>query len=319
MVKQGLSVHIRAPPLTLFCLRPEDAPKTQLPGPQNGRKWIQPFGINPTLYNYFLDIGVPATIAVIYLVSVTLLSRLNNSRKNKPWKFSKSSTFKALVLCHNISLALYSGWTFLGLSCTINGNWPSKRDSTFSAQVADSLCRISRSNGPVIARSFMKNNHFPEMPVSILPESSGLWDSGLAYFSWLFYMSKFYEVVDTLIILAKGKSSSILQTYHHAGAMICMWAGVRYMSPPGLVGCLLNSAIHTLMVRAIYCPAFDGQIIDIIQKPVFILCFDCPRPSSCRTRQTNLDIVANHTIRWWRPCCLRLSLRRIRCLSISSK
>lgn len=62
-------------------------------------------------------------------------------------------------------------------------------------------------------------------------------------------MSKFYEVVDTFIILARGKKSSTLQTYHHAGVMILGWAALRYESPVGLGGVVLNAGIHTLMVR----------------------------------------------------------------------
>jgi hypothetical protein len=87
------------------------------------------------------------------------------------------------------------------------------------------------------------------MQMTFMDHSNHLWSAGAGYFSWFFYISKIYEAVDTFIILAKGKQSSFLQTYHHAGAMLCMWAGVRYASPPALVGILLNSAIHTLMVR----------------------------------------------------------------------
>jgi hypothetical protein len=61
-------------------------------------------------------------------------------------------------------------------------------------------------------------------------------------------MSKFYEVLDTMIILASGKKSSTLQTYHHAGIMFCTWASLKYASPGYMVGIVLNSGVHTLMV-----------------------------------------------------------------------
>ena len=76
----------------------------------------------------------------------------------------------------------------------------------------------------------------------------GMWSAGLGYYGWIFYLSKFYEVVDTMIIIAKGRKSSTLQTYHHAGAMLSMWAGIRWMSPPIWIFCWYNSGIHTLMV-----------------------------------------------------------------------
>ncbi|KAL6452994.1 elo-1 Elongation of long chain fatty acids protein 1 [Candida maltosa Xu316] len=69
----------------------------------------------------------------------------------------------------------------------------------------------------------------------------------LEVFGWLFYISKFYEVIDTIIILLKGKPSSLLQSYHHAGAMLGMWAGIRYQSPPIWIFVVFNSFIHTLM------------------------------------------------------------------------
>jgi hypothetical protein len=222
--------------------------------------------IHPSLFHYFLDVKVPITIAAIYLTSVIFLNRVNQRRQNRPWKVSQTSLFKAFVLCHNISLALFSAWTFYGLSYTLRDCWPSKTEPNFLAHLADSLCRITSSNEPGHSKSFIGHAdswHSVEGPrlsdtyIYILPDSNHLWDHGYAYFSWIFYMSKFYEVVDTFIILAKGKRSSMLQTYHHAGVMICMWAGVRYMSPPSLVGVLLNSAIHTLMVCALLYRAFD--------------------------------------------------------------
>ncbi|OAQ99193.1 hypothetical protein LLEC1_06525 [Akanthomyces lecanii] len=76
--------------------------------------------------------------------------------------------------------------------------------------------------------------------------------------------AKFYEVLDTFIILAKGKPSSTLQTYHHAGAMLCMWAGMRYMSAPIWVFVQFNSFIHALMYTYYTVTAFN------IRVPVFI-------------------------------------------------
>ncbi|KAK6465377.1 ELO family [Scheffersomyces coipomensis] len=69
----------------------------------------------------------------------------------------------------------------------------------------------------------------------------------LEIFGWWFYISKFYEVLDTIIILLKGRPSSLLQSYHHSGAMMCMWAGIRFQSPPIWIFVVFNSFIHSLM------------------------------------------------------------------------
>ncbi|KAJ5895672.1 hypothetical protein N7495_007363 [Penicillium taxi] len=87
-----------------------------------------------------------------------------------------------------------------------------------------------------------------------------LWEEGAAYIGWIFYMSKFYEFVDTIVILARGKKSSLLQTYHHAGVIICGWASLRYESPAYLVGIVLNSGIHTLMYSYFTVQSFGVSI-----------------------------------------------------------
>ncbi|KAJ5893907.1 hypothetical protein N7495_005598 [Penicillium taxi] len=83
--------------------------------------------------------------------------------------------------------------------------------------------------------------------VLVSTNSKSVWEGGGGYLTWIFYISKFYEVVDTLIILARGKKSSALQTYHHAGVIICGWAVIRYESPLGFLGVVLNAGIYTLM------------------------------------------------------------------------
>jgi hypothetical protein len=102
----------------------------------------------------------------------------------------------------------------------------------------------------------MTTNRHVKLSAYGTPETSDvgrLWNEGLAFWGWWFYLSKFYEVLDTFIILAKGKPSSTLQTYHHTGAMACMWAGIRYMSPPIWMFCFLNSGVHALMVSCYRC------------------------------------------------------------------
>ena len=127
------------------------------------------------------------------------------------------------------------------------------------AGVADSLCKIHGPRGMGSAATYnettsawgMTNRAFHLAADGLGPESTDvgrIWNEGLAFYGWLFYLSKFYEVIDTAIILAKGKKSSFLQTYHHAGAMLSMWAGIRYMSPPIWMFVLVNSGIHAVMV-----------------------------------------------------------------------
>ncbi|CAG7926758.1 unnamed protein product [Penicillium olsonii] len=242
MTFQGFSVGYRLPPRELFDWSLTNATQATVPNPEYIARWIRLFEINPALFHWFLEPKVPITIAAVYVVSVLYLNRFNEGRQNRPWNIAKTSTFKTLVLCHNIFLALFSGLVFYA-TCHILWNcWPQKTEPNILAHVADSLCRIS---GPV--RPAFTQESWASEDQSLHIPLQRVWDNGYAYFCWLFYISKFYETVDTMIILAKGKKSSVLQTYHHAGVMLCMWSGARYMASPAIVGVVLNSGIHTCM------------------------------------------------------------------------
>lgn len=125
------------------------------------------------------------------------------------------------------------------------------------ARTVDGLCKLHGPRGYGSAASFSLTDYawkLTDRTMKLdrdLPDTTDvgrLWNEGLAFYGWLFYLSKFYEIVDTFIILVKGKNTSTLQTFHHAGAMFCTWAGIRFMSPPIWMFVIVNSGIHTLMV-----------------------------------------------------------------------
>lgn len=98
-----------------------------------------------------------------------------------------------------------------------------------------------------------------------------MWNEGLAFVGWFFYLSKFYEVLDTAILLAKGKRSGTLQTYHHAGAMMCMWAGIRFMSPPIWMFAFVNSGIHTLMYTYYTVTSFRIRVPGLLKRTLTVM------------------------------------------------
>lgn len=142
------------------------------------------------------------------------------------------------------------------------------------SKTADALCKLHGPRGAGNAASYnsttsawaITNRVFHLAADGLGPEATDagrIWNEGLAFYGWLFYLSKFYEVVDTFIILAKGRKSSLLQTYHHAGAMLSMWAGIRYMSPPIWMFVLVNSGIHAIMVSRHEIEVFNRANLDI--------------------------------------------------------
>jgi hypothetical protein len=72
-------------------------------------------------------------------------------------------------------------------------------------------------------------------------------ESSFGSWAFIFYLSKYYEFVDTWILVLKGKAASFLQVYHHTGIVFIMWCAVLSQSAWLLFVVLLNSTIHTLM------------------------------------------------------------------------
>jgi flagellar basal body-associated protein FliL len=64
---------------------------------------------------------------------------------------------------------------------------------------------------------------------------------------YIFYLSKYYEFVDTLILIVKRLPVSYLQSFHHAGAVVTMAASYYTGTSGAWVFVVFNSFIHTIM------------------------------------------------------------------------
>jgi hypothetical protein len=272
----GVSFSLPSP--SLFHIPPLSGP-TPLAPPSSF-----PIAIPQSIYAAALDVRVPLTIGALYAATAKTLNVYNRRRraeaggKPQPWPIARTRAFAVFVVLHNVLLAVYSAWSFAGMlggmirtvagpSDVANGGW---------AGTVDSLCRVH--GAPGLGNSVTWDDHLLQWKdlgdgngthVSTLVDAhhdmqqmGRLWNEGIAFYGWIFYLSKFYEVLDTLIILAKGKTSSVLQTYHHTGAMLAVWAGIRYMSAPIWMFVLINSGIHALMVSlSLLSPLQNGVVL----------------------------------------------------------
>jgi len=254
----GPSIYLTVPPRSRFQFPPDNQPAALPPPVADERSLRSPFSIDPTVYNAALRWEVPLTIATSYIITVVILNAYNRSRNNKPWWISQTRVFKVAVVVHNVALTVFSAFTCAAMFRAISHTWPGWDFHAPPAHYADALCKLNGPRGLGDAATWNTTLNIWEVKNSLIhlaPEGTPdptdvgrLWGEGLAFWGWLFYLSKFYEVVDTFIILSRGKRSATLQTYHHAGAMMCMWAGIRFMSPPIWMFVFLNSFIHTVMV-----------------------------------------------------------------------
>ncbi|KAL7751390.1 hypothetical protein RI367_003250 [Sorochytrium milnesiophthora] len=163
----------------------------------------------PQLYTSLEGWSTPLTIALSYASVVTLW---NSASGQKTPSWTKTSAFTAFVFLHNVLLAVFSALTFVNVV-------PQFASYLRSRPLRDAWC----------------------------DRDAKFWDSTLFYWTWLFYLSKYYEIMDTIIILLKGKRSSLLQTYHHIGAILCMHVSTYSKAAPIVLFVSFNSLIHTLM------------------------------------------------------------------------
>ena len=74
-------------------------------------------------------------------------------------------------------------------------------------------------------------------------------DGALYYWSYLYYLSKYYELIDTVLQLLKGRPPPhfFLHVYHHAVVLLMAWSWLEYVQTLQFGGLLFNTAVHVLM------------------------------------------------------------------------
>ncbi|BGP27851.1 fatty acid elongase [Rhodotorula toruloides] len=184
----------------------------------DGPKPPTPTGIPGPLastYDLFLNPVTPLAFGLVYFATAKTLSHFQNGKnriKGKGWDVA--------VLVHNILLAVYSAWTFLGTAPQIFG---------------------------AFVRGYMADG-FAGLTHAFCDSSFAIWQqTTFPKFAYLFYVSKFYEIVDTAILLLKGKKVGMLQSYHHMGAIWTMYAAYATQAMPVWLFVVFNSFIHSIM------------------------------------------------------------------------
>jgi hypothetical protein len=80
-----------------------------------------------------------------------------------------------------------------------------------------------------------------------------------------FYLSKYYEFIDTFILYAKMRNPIFLQKFHHMGATFIWHLGYVYKLDAIYFASLLNSGVHSIMYLY-YFTSMYPIIIDKIRK-----------------------------------------------------
>jgi hypothetical protein len=279
----GPTVHTPDFPSWSVFKFPPDAAPPPITNPYTGEPtFANPFHIPQDVFAGALGYKVPLVIASVYAVIVTYFNWYNRQHGNKAWRIAKTRPFFAFVILHNVFLAVYSAITCVAMVRALKVSFPNFSDPNAFVGTVDALCKINGPRGLGDAVTYntttnswaSKNTNILIDSATGLPDSTDvgrIWNEGLAFWGWWFYLSKFYEVLDTAIILAKGKRSTTLQKYHHAGAMLSMWAGMRFMSPPIWMFVLVNSGIHAMMYTYYTVAALGYRVPNAVKRTLTTL------------------------------------------------
>lgn len=181
--------------------------------------------------------GAVATASALYVVVVVLSTSLSRrlipagdpastrssmdaKRTDLQWKPWFGSDLKTAQFVHNVMLVLSSSLMLGGV-------------------LVESLRRVQGEGGVA-------------WPPFLLCESVGAptaASGALYYWSYIYYLSKYYELLDTAIQLARGKPPPhfVLHVYHHAAVLFMAWAWCEYKQTLQFIGLAWNTAVHIVM------------------------------------------------------------------------
>lgn len=76
----------------------------------------------------------------------------------------------------------------------------------------------------------------------------------LWFWSYLFYISKYYELLDTFLQFLSGKTppNFFLHVYHHSLVILMSWAWINSQAAPQFCGVIMNTAVHVVMYYYFY-------------------------------------------------------------------
>jgi fatty acid elongase 3 len=124
----------------------------------------------------------------------------------------KNVNFRYITAFHNFTIFLLSVFMFVGTFLQI----------------------ISR----------LSNNGFH---VAFCDPTSSLENGGMSFWLYVFYLSKYYEFLDTFLLIIKGKDLEFLHVYHHSLTVFNCWFALESYSPFCWIGMALNTFVHCIM------------------------------------------------------------------------
>ena len=157
----------------------------------------------------------PSIIVPLYLVTIYAIQyHVRTNRHNKPYPVN------TLFGYHNLLMSLLSLVMFLGCAVEV------VRRTAAEGSMRWLVCE-PRANSS---------------------------DGGLYFWSYMYYLSKYYELFDTVFLALKGKLEGWggLNVYHHSVVVFMAWWWLEYTQSLQFYGLLFNTSVHVIMYYYFY-------------------------------------------------------------------
>eukprot|EP00128_Syssomonas_multiformis_P008796 Colp12_sorted_trinity150504_noHs@1930 len=109
-------------------------------------------------------------------------------------------------------------------------------------------------------------------PLAFFGNAPNFWDKNvwLPTAIFLHYMSKYLDIIDTVIIVIHKKEDqlSFLHYYHHLSIIWCWWAVLIWREPDAYLGALLNSVVHAVMYGYYLLTSYKIAVPTFIKKNI---------------------------------------------------
>lgn len=107
-------------------------------------------------------------------------------------------------------------------------------------------------------------------------------EGSLWFWSFIYYLSKYYELLDTVLQLAQGKipPNYFLHVYHHSCVILMGWVWVNSGASIQFIGLLFNCFVHVVMYYYFYLKSIGispwwKKYVTTLQIVQFITSFGC--------------------------------------------
>jgi hypothetical protein len=92
----------------------------------------------------------------------------------------------------------------------------------------------------------------------VCDKNQNRWQGGMYFWIHIFSLSKFIELFDTVILVARGKKVAFLHYYHHTSVLMYTWIADTCRFSPGWMFAIVNCFVHSVMYDY-YKVRSDGQ------------------------------------------------------------